>query len=152
MIKSAMPPQIIPPFPAGSNSIYTAGIKTQQNNAQLQNALAQHGGIKRRRRTSKRTSRRTSKRRTSRRTSSRTSKKRTRNNKRTRTRKGGGVPLVQVPPVPSSSSNNSATVNNYASITKLAMAAQQGALFDNAKTPSQVSALAAKQDAMYQGK
>ncbi len=36
----ALPPNIIKPFPQGSNSIYSAGIVTQNNQAQIQNILS----------------------------------------------------------------------------------------------------------------
>ena len=44
----AVPSNNIKPFPDGSNSIYTAGVVTQQNQAKLQTSLAQNGGIRRR--------------------------------------------------------------------------------------------------------
>ena len=44
---TAVPPQILPPMPAGSTSINDAGIKIQQQQAQSQTALAKTGGFKR---------------------------------------------------------------------------------------------------------
>lgn len=51
IIKSdAVPPYTIKPFPNGGNNIYTAGIKTQQNQQEIQTKLiGQNGGIKRKR-------------------------------------------------------------------------------------------------------
>lgn len=48
-----MPPMTTQPFPSGSNSVYTAGIVAQQNQAKLQTAASQLGGIKRHRRNRK---------------------------------------------------------------------------------------------------
>lgn len=45
-----MPPMTTQPFPSGSNSVYTAGVVAQQNQAKLQTAASQLGGIKRHRR------------------------------------------------------------------------------------------------------
>jgi len=44
---TAVPPQILPPMPAGATSINDAGIKIQQQQAQSQTALAKTGGFKR---------------------------------------------------------------------------------------------------------
>jgi hypothetical protein len=50
MIQSdAMPKQIVPAYPANSNSPMSAGLVKQQQQAELQNSLAKTGGYRRRR-------------------------------------------------------------------------------------------------------
>ena len=46
ILNPALSPLKQQPFPSGSNSIYTAGQITQQNQAKLQTSLAQNGGVK----------------------------------------------------------------------------------------------------------
>ena len=45
----ALPPNTTKPLPPGASNIYTAGMITQQNQAQQQATLAQNGGIRKKR-------------------------------------------------------------------------------------------------------
>jgi hypothetical protein len=65
---------------------------------------------------------------------------------------GGGPPVVQVPPVPSSSVNADATAANYKSLTQLAQQQSAQSVYDTARSPADTNHISAQQQAFYTGK
>lgn len=132
---SNMPPQVVPPLPAGANSIMDAGVIKQQQQIQSQMALIGKSGGKRRSR-----GRRSGKRCCS---CGRRTRRRSRNyghisshNKRrirvySRNKRRGGSNTIQVPSPPSYSVDKTATQNNYTSLTKVLETQAEQAKFDN---------------------
>jgi hypothetical protein len=122
----ALPPNVMKPLPPGASDIYKAGMVTQRNEAALQQSLI--GGIRRRKKMKK--SRRI----------------------RKLVKKGGANPVVLAPAAPSYDTNPQATNANNMALTGLAVSTQNNMAFDTAKNQSQVAAISAEQQAVYQGK
>lgn len=122
----ALPPNTTKPLPPGASNIYTAGMITQQNQAQQQATLAQNGGIRK--------------------------KRKSRYIKGGATGvASSAAPAVVVAPAPSYSPDPAATNANNTDIAKLANDAANGAAFDNTTSQSQVAGIAAQQQAVYNG-
>ncbi|NBQ17995.1 hypothetical protein EBU24_06800 [bacterium] len=123
---NALPPNVIKPLPAGASNIYTAGIITQNQQNMLQNDLVgskQSGGKQRYRGVNQRY-------------------------------RGGNPPVVQVPPAPSYAPNQAATNDINTQLAGLANSAKNNAVFDGTvgTGPGTTAALAAQQQAVYNGK
>ena len=119
----AVPDNTSKPFPIGSNSIYTAGVVLQKNQAQQQTTLSQGGGIRKKLKY-----------------------------KSPLMRIGGASPVVVVAGSPSYAVDKTATNANNTQLAKLANDAQNSAAFDNTTSQSQVAEIAAQQQAVYNGK
>lgn len=121
---SNMPPQVIPPLPAGANSIMDAGVIKQQQQIQSQMALiGKSGGYNRRR----------SRGRGHKRCCSCGRSRRSRNYGRiiSSNKRRGGANTIHVPSPPSYSVDKTATQNNYTSLTKVLETQAEQAKFDN---------------------
>ena len=101
---SAMPQQYLKPYPPGATSYMNAGIVTQNNQAELQNALTT-GGFKQKHRIIKGGAVATN-----------------------------ASPVVLVPSVPSGTVNPDATGENYKAISILAQQQAGDAIYDTAQT------------------
>ena len=118
---SAMPQQYLKPYPPGATSYMNAGIVTQNNQAELQNALTT-GGFKQKHRIIKGGAVATN-----------------------------ASPVVLVPSVPSGTVNPDATGENYKLISILAQQQAGDAIYDTAQTSVDTASLQQQQQQQYKG-
>ena len=118
---SAMPTQELIPYPPGATSPMTAGIITQNKQAELQNSLTK-GGFKKKRRCMRGGAVATN-----------------------------ASPVVQVPSVPSGTVNPDATGANYKAISELAQQQATDAVYDKAQTPGDTALIQQQQQQQYKG-
>jgi len=122
---TALPLQKTNPFPPGARNIFEAGLITQKNEAQLQQSLVGNplvGGIKRYKKMRK-----------------------------SREIKGGATPVIVAPSAPSFDTNPELTNNIFGGLSKLAIEAQNNAVFDETTSQLQVDRIAAEQQALFKG-
>ena len=119
---SAMPRQDFKPYPGGANSPMTAGIVTQNNQAELQNSLIGKGGTKKKYRIM-----------------------------RGGAVASNASPVVLVPSVPSGTVSPEATGENYKLISELAQQQAADSTYDNAKTSGDTALLQQQQEQQYKG-
>ena len=118
---SAMPRQDLKPYPPGATSPMTAGIVTQNNQAELQNSLIGKGGTKKYR------------------------------IMRGGAVASNASPVVLVPSVPSGTVSPEATGENYKLISELAQQQAADSTYDNAKTSGDTALLQQQQEQQYKG-
>ena len=118
---SAMPAQELIPYPPGATSPMTAGIITQNTQAELQNSLTK-GGFKKKRRCMRGGAVATN-----------------------------ASPVVQVPSVPSGTVNPAATEGNYKAISILAQQQATDAVYDTAQTDGDTALIQQQQQQQYTG-
>jgi len=66
--------------------------------------------------------------------------------------RGGDIPRILVPPVPSGTVNSNATSENYTELTKIAQQQATQSVYDGTKTQTQVAGVTSQQQALYSGK
>ena len=118
---SAMPTQELIPYPPGATSPMTAGIITQNKQAELQNSLTK-GGFKKKRRCMRGGAVATN-----------------------------ASPVVMVPSVPSGTVSPDATGANYKAISELAQQQATDAVYDKAQTPGDTALIQQQQQQQYKG-
>ena len=119
---SAMPRQELNSYPEGAYSARSASIVTQNNQAELQNALIGKGGTKKKYRIMRGGAVATN-----------------------------ASPVVLVPSVPSGTVNPDATGENYKAISILAQQQAEDAIYDTAQTSGDTALIQQQQQQQYTG-